>query len=174
MLACYFPQRREKAIFFDRCSQLVASYGGRPFILVGDLNTGNQTIDRTDRGKKYWCSNGFDRLCQSDSLLDLWRHTHSDTREWSWLSNSGNGFRIDHALVNRDFLDQLRPVCTYDHQTRESGLTDHSALIIEVGRVGRTLRCEFRRHHLEHFLDVELYLKKSSTTDHAALSASAL
>ena len=134
MLACYFPQLKEKGIFFERCSQLSATHRGQPFILVGDLNTGNQAIDRTERGTKYSCPEGFDRLCQLDGLIDLWRQTNGSTQEWTWLSNGGNGFRIDHALASTEFLNRWKPVCSYDHSTRNTGLSDHSALIIEVGK----------------------------------------
>ncbi len=132
MLGCYFPQRKAKAVFFDQCSQVIASYRGKPFILIGDLNTGNQITDRSEKGSMYWCPDGFDRLCHSDELVDLWRNTHKDAREWSWLSTTGNGFRIDHAFANDEFLGRYVPVCSYDHSTRTTGLTDHSALIVEM------------------------------------------
>jgi len=132
ILGCYFPQLEEKAVFFDRCSQVIATHRGKPLALIGDLNTGSQITDRSEKGVRYSCAEGFDRLCRLDGLIDLWRNTHTDAREWSWLSNRGNGFRIDHALANAEFLERSVPVCTYDHSTRTTGLTDHSALIVEI------------------------------------------
>jgi exonuclease III len=133
MLECYFPQRKVKAVFFDQCSQVIASHRGKPFILIGDLNTGNQIADRCEEGARYFCAEGFDRLCRSGELVDLWRSTHADAREWSWLfKKTATGFRIDHALANMEFVKWSAPVCSYDHSTRISGMTDHSALIIEI------------------------------------------
>jgi exonuclease III len=66
-------------------------------------------------------------------LVDLWRNTHNDEREWTWLfKKTGNGFRIDHALANTEFVKWAAPICSYDHGTRTKGLTDHSALIVEI------------------------------------------
>jgi exonuclease III len=134
MLACYFPQLNAKAAFFDRCSEIIMNDRRKPFLLPGDLNTGNQIADKSERAMKYFCAEGFDRLCRPDGLVDLWRRTNGDVREWTWMSNSGNGFRIDHALANEDFCELFKPTCTYDHRTRLIGLTDHSALIIETKR----------------------------------------
>jgi len=67
-------------------------------------------------------------------LVDLWRLTHgNESREYSWVSAPGNGFRIDDAFANDIYVRQVRPVCHYDHDTRLQTLTDHSALIVTCG-----------------------------------------
>ena len=48
LLVCYFPQLADKAPFFDRCLRLARAHRARPFLLAGDLNTGNQLADRSD------------------------------------------------------------------------------------------------------------------------------
>ena len=74
-------------------------------------------------------------LTDPGDLTDLWRHSHGeDAREWTWhAATTGNGFRIDHALGNAALLARYpRLRCRYDHSTRETGLTDHSALVVEL------------------------------------------
>lgn len=131
LLACYFPQLKDKAAFFDRCLELAAQHQAAPFVLAGDLNTGNQLADRSEGAGKYYCSDHFDRLTSAGGLSDLWRLTNGARREWTWLSpQKKNGFRIDHAFGNGAFVAAAAPICTYDHRARETGLTDHSAVVI--------------------------------------------
>lgn len=134
LLACYFPQLQAKAPFFARCAELAIAHAGRPFLLLGDLNTGNQVADRSEAAGPYACPEAFDDLVSRCLPHDLWRRTHgAEAREWSWLSHRGNGFRIDHALANTAFVEWGRPVCGYDHHPRQHGWTDHSALIVRLG-----------------------------------------
>jgi exodeoxyribonuclease-3 len=79
---------------------------------------------------KFHCADEFLSLANR-TLTDLWRaHNGEVTQEYSWYSNAGNGFRIDHALAGKHVTDQCVN-CYYDHSTRET-LTDHSALIVEL------------------------------------------
>jgi len=133
LLACYFPQLKAKAAFFDRCLELARGHQAAPFLLSGDLNTGNQLADRSEGAGKYYCSDHFDRLTSSGELQDLWRLTNGVNRERTWLSpQKKNGFRIDHAFGNQAFVAAAGPVCTYDHSPRESRLTDHSAVVVRT------------------------------------------
>jgi exodeoxyribonuclease III len=132
LLACYFPQLKAKAAFFGRCLELAYQHQATPFVLVGDLNTGNQIADRSERAGKYYCSDHFDRLTSAGGLLDLWRLTNGASREWTWHSTKGNGFRIDHAFGNGAFVAAAMPICTHDHGARETGLTDHSAVVVRI------------------------------------------
>lgn len=132
LLAAYFPQREAKARYFKACSDLATAVGVGPFLLVGDLNTGNQNADRTPTGDKYDCAELFDGLSDSHGLVDLWRRTHgAAAREWSWVTKA-NGFRLDHAFGNAAFIAAFGPTCRYDHTCRQSGSTDHSAMLIST------------------------------------------
>jgi exonuclease III len=99
LLACYFPQLRAKAAFFDRCLELAAQHQVAPF------------------------------------LSDLWRLRNGVSREWTWRSSKGNGFRIDHAFGDGAFIAAVTAICTYDHRARETGLTDHSAVVVRISDV---------------------------------------
>jgi exonuclease III len=135
LLACYFPPLRAKAVFFDQCLELAARHQAAPFLLAGDLNTGNQLADRSEGAGKFYCSDHFDRLISSGGLSDLWRLTNGVSREWTWRSSKGNGFRIDHAFGNGAFVAAATAICTYDRLARETGLTDHSAIVVRISDV---------------------------------------
>lgn len=131
ILASYFPQGNAKTAFFAACHDAAKEQTDIPFVIIGDFNTGNQLRDRGSNGERYACAEKFDALSSELCLYDLWRRTHGDlAREWSWRSSAGNGFRIDHAFANQKFIDRYQPSCNYDHEPRELGSTDHSALII--------------------------------------------
>lgn len=133
LLACYFPQRKAKCAFFARCLELAAQHQDLPFLLVGDLNTGNQTADRCRTAARFYCAKEFDELSSKAKLEDLWRRTNGMKREWSWrYPATGNCFRIDHAFGNSAFVVATAPVCSYDRKTRDAKLTDHSAIVVEV------------------------------------------
>ena len=105
MLACYFPQKFAKKAFFERCFEIAAEYTDAPFLLLGDLNTGNQIADRHATGGAYKCASMFDELSTRHALRDLWRSSNgADALQWTWLSNRQNGFRIDHAFGNAAFI----------------------------------------------------------------------
>jgi exonuclease III len=130
MLAAYFPQGTAKHPYFDVIRDLTQECIGRPLLTLGDLNTGNQVADKTPEGVKFACAERFDRLSSIEGLSDLWRLTNGvHAREWTWRT-SKNGFRIDHAFGNPEFVRQFRPLCRYDHTPREARFSDHSALLV--------------------------------------------
>ena len=124
LIGTYFPQRKDKADVFSKLEDIASSN----ILAIGDFNTGSNTLDT--EAAKFHCADEFLSLANR-TLTDLWRaHNGEVTQEYSWYSNAGNGFRIDHALAGKHVTDQCVN-CYYDHSTRET-LTDHSALIVEL------------------------------------------
>lgn len=132
VLACYFPSMKEKAPFFDAVITSALRHKRRKFLLLGDLNTGNQHADREPAGVRYNCADQFDAFTNDHRLIDLWRHSQGEAREWSWLSHRQNGFRLDHAFANRTFVKHHAPHCVYDHTPRLTGISDHSAVMVTL------------------------------------------
>ena len=62
---------------------------------------------------------------------DAWRSLHLDGREYSWFSNRGNGFRLDHAFLSPG-IDQTLRGATFSQVERAPTITDHAALIIDL------------------------------------------
>ena len=142
--AAYFPQLGAKAPFFEKCVGLARNYVAVPLLLIGDLNTGRNDVDIEGGGTPFHCEKLFIALETRAELRDLWRKEHGDLQEWTWQSHAtkrsrAHSFRLDHAFGNQELISRLAPIhCRYDHQPRESSITDHSALIVELGnRVAR-------------------------------------
>jgi exonuclease III len=131
LLGCYFPQRQAKVPFFQQCIQM-AKGTDVPFVMMGDINTGRNDLDIEGTGAGFHCADLFGALNSEAGLVDLWREQHGDRQEWTWRS-SVNGFRIDHVFGNKAFIDRFPTFrCAIDHTPRLSGLTDHSAAILEA------------------------------------------
>jgi hypothetical protein len=100
MLACYFRQNEKlaKARYFDACQRIASECVEQPFLMVGDLNTGNQALDRAPGGTPFLCANRFDELCTGAMRMDRERQT----------STSADGLDLPVDGVRRELPAALR------------------------------------------------------------------
>jgi resolvase-like protein len=132
VIGCYFPQRRAKTPFFERCIEVATKTPHLPLLIIGDFNTGRNDLDIEGNGIRFDCADLFIDLCDHAGLVDLWRFRHGERREWTWRS-AKNGFRIDHAFGNPAFVNCFPKYrCEIDHEPRLLGLTDHSAITVDL------------------------------------------
>ena len=128
LLGFYFPGRKKKIPIFEAICELDLSRLSSACLLMGDLNTGRHFID--ENAARFTAADYFDKL-EELGWIDIWRSRHPEKREFTWFSNIGNGFRIDHAFGTRSF-DELVTEAHYSHDVREERLSDHSAMIIDT------------------------------------------
>ncbi|SFC16518.1 endonuclease/exonuclease/phosphatase family protein [Streptomyces aidingensis] len=108
---------------------LVARCDG-PLLVAGDLNIvepGHTPHHSVFGDWEY----DFYRSFAAAGLTDAYRHLHPDAVEHSWFGRSSNGYRFDHAFIATTHTGRLLS-CRYDHEPREQGLTDHSALVLKL------------------------------------------
>ena len=124
---------------------LAARPPGPPRILCGDLNTPRRELPdgdvltfahessgrlRPERGPRW---DRAERLLvhglRESGWVDAFRALHGyGEREASWAWPHGGGWRLDHVLAHG-----LRPVASaYAHEWRLAGLSDHSALVVDL------------------------------------------
>lgn len=128
LLGCYFAQKQSKLPLWKYIVAFAKTNINRPCIVLGDFNTGKHYEDET--GKTFYCSEWFERLIDT-GWTDAWRYFATSRQEYTWFSRSGNGFRIDHAFVSPPMLPFLSN-CSYSHEERKQGISDHSALLVEL------------------------------------------
>jgi exonuclease III len=119
--------------FWNAAVAWLPSRTRRPFLLLGDYNAGANEVD-ADR-YRFKAGRAFSALVGT-GLVDLWRRDHGDLREHTWFSHgqhggSGRGFRIDHAFATAGLARRAQG-CWYDHSVRERGMSDHSALVVDL------------------------------------------
>lgn len=116
-----------------------------PLIVCGDLNTPRRELGpgelltfahdsrgrlREERGERW---DAAERALLADAgLVDAFRALHGYGERhasWTYPHNKG-GYRLDHVLVRG-----LEPrAAAYVHEWRLAGLSDHSALLVELAR----------------------------------------
>jgi exodeoxyribonuclease III len=119
---------------------------GRRLVLCGDLNTPRRELPdgdvitfahdsagrlRPERGERWdRAERALVHGLRERGWIDAFRalHGYAD-REASWtFTNGRGGWRLDHVLVHG-----LRPVASaYAHDWRRAGLSDHSALVVDL------------------------------------------
>ena len=128
ILGYYFPQKEAKRPVFEHLMQLSKMRINTAALWIGDLNTGKHRVDET--GASFYCAEYLGLLEQAGHI-DAWREINGDKREYTWFSNGGNGFRIDHAFVTPSLSNKLINV-RYLHDLRVNRVSDHSGLFVEI------------------------------------------
>ena len=83
-------------------------------VLIGDFNAGRHGVD--EEGATFTCTRLLGELA-TYGYLDAWRQLHPESREYTWFSHEGGGFRIDHAFISAP-LGQRLTGCKYSHIER--------------------------------------------------------
>ncbi|MGB4588922.1 MAG: endonuclease/exonuclease/phosphatase family protein [Clostridiaceae bacterium] len=128
LYGAYFPQKNEKKRIFEFLLKEMALETTKPTLFIGDFNTGKPFADEVKN--TFYCSQYMDAIEQR-GYVDAWRFIHHDEREYTWYSNKGNGFRVDHAFINSNYKNNI-VVCNYSHNERINKSSDHSLIAIEV------------------------------------------
>lgn len=100
------------------------------FVLIGDFNLGRHHLDES--GATFQNTAMLGKLATL-GYVDAWRHLQPEGREYSWFSHEGAGFRIDHAFVAPNLAGSI-VASWYSHEERDTGISDHSALLVTLDR----------------------------------------
>lgn len=112
---------------------------GISHIFFGDFNTGRHYED--EPGATFTCTRHLGTVC-SLGYVDAFRRLHPTARDATWKPSTGmhikpvktgssEGFRLDSALLSPPVARRLTGA-RYAHCVREMGISDHSAMIIEL------------------------------------------
>jgi exodeoxyribonuclease-3 len=125
----YMPNLLKKVPYWEA---LIAAFAAEPLgaeaLAIGDFNTCRAYVD--EAGAIDPCAHYLDAVA-AVGFCDLWRQRHPKGREFSWYSTRGNGFRIDHAFLSPALAARAGDV-RYSHDERVGGLSDHSALLLDL------------------------------------------
>lgn len=126
LFVMYLPHKKKHNLFENIVDEMKQNDKG---IFIGDFNSGKQFIDQ--RGDSFWYSEYFD-IMEENQYLDAWRLKQGDLREFSWYSHQGNGYRYDHIYLHKNIAPVVS-ACYYEHDWRMRKISDHSAMILELG-----------------------------------------
>lgn len=131
LLGAYFPTVTPLTTgMFEPLAKASERFVRSPTLLLGDLHAGSNRLDT--QGAEIMAGGAFELLLEALGWRDLWREKNGEREEFTWYfrGEKGNGYRYDHALSPGHRLEVQR--CWYDHSVRETGLTSHSMLVVEV------------------------------------------
>jgi exonuclease III len=106
-------------------------------LIMGDFNTGLPYID--EQKSTFWGYKYFEEILNI-GFTDCFRLFKPKDKDYSWFSNKGNGFRIDHSFISTKHHDLLMS-CNYFHNIRLNGISDHSAIITDINDFGTSSNC---------------------------------
>ena len=148
--AVYVPldtrtDRSRKAEFWRWLLVEAERLKSRPAILVGDLNTGDQVLDRSG-GMRFREGDAFAALGRS-GWRDAFREMSPAAREFSWWSRV-NGFRLDHGFVSSAGVDILAAKYVQEvgghvladplRRPERAAISDHAAFVLDVAQMSRS------------------------------------
>ena len=125
----YFPNLKEKLPLLEYMLNLPPAYLKEPALLVGDLNSGKKGLDGPDNFAFF--GTPYIEKLEAQGWTDGFRHFQGDAQEFTWYSHRANGYRLDHAFASPPMTARLLNV-RYSHRERETGLSDHSILIVDL------------------------------------------
>jgi|SRR6266545_1816016 len=137
VVGVYVPSRDDSLEKVERkrhfCSVLSASLAERvprAAVVIGDLNI----LEPTHR-PRYEIFRDWEYRFYEDFLVhgfvDAYRLKHPTEIEYSWVDYRNRGYRFDHVFVSEQFAERVQR-CGYLHDPRETDLSDHSALLVEL------------------------------------------
>jgi len=125
----YMPNLLKKVPYWET---LIAALAAEPLqaeaVAIGDFNTCRAYVD--EPGAIDVCAHYMDGI-EAIGFCDLWRRRYPEGREFSWYSTRGNGFRIDHGFLSPALAERAGEI-RYSHDERCTGLSDHSALLLDL------------------------------------------
>lgn len=127
-IPCAGPDQSAREHLFQCLLAAARRHRERPCLVIGDLNAGRHYLD--EDGARFNCTRLFGQF-SALGYTDAWRRLNADSREFSWFSAEGAGFRLDHAMISWPLLERLSS-CRYSHEERLCGLSDHSALLVQL------------------------------------------
>jgi exodeoxyribonuclease III len=142
VVGAYLPGQDRKRPHFEYLIRFAQAMDAqkKAAILIGDLNSGRNETDIEANLGKNRLADEFSTAAQYRLLeqhwKEAWLYKHPKELEFSWYPRVGvpqrkNGWRLDKAFVSAALLPRVRDAF-YDHEFRLQGLTDHSALIVDL------------------------------------------
>jgi endonuclease/exonuclease/phosphatase family metal-dependent hydrolase len=136
-----------KVLALEAVHQWLAAVGAPRAVLLGDFNTPRREHPdgtvmtfarerdgtlRPERGERHDAAETgvTEHGLREHGFADAYRAVHGwEAKDRSWTYPNGGGYRLDHVLVRG--AGQVT-AAAYAHHLREAGLSDHSALLVDV------------------------------------------
>lgn len=116
--------------FLEECRMGLPVGQGVRCLVLGSYNVVEPEPDRPRNEFFDYHDYEFYEWFEKVGYTDAFRRLHPEARVSSWFSRAGIGYRFDHAHVSERLAVTA---CSYDHELRLWGDTEHSALSVSLG-----------------------------------------
>lgn len=138
IIGLYVPSRnadaykiRRKKIFTEKVLSAIKTKDSPDFrIVCGDFNVLEPNHYPHYSFFQDWEYKFYNDLIELE-MIDAFRFLNPESREYSWVGRTGDGYRYDHIFVSNN-VSQFINKCFYEHNPREIHLSDHSGVILEL------------------------------------------
>lgn len=137
IMGLYVPSRdrtekkiQRKKNFIDDIIKNINTSAKSTSIIMGDLNILDQKHFPHYSTFYKWEYDFYDDIIKC-GYKDAYRLCNPTTNDYSWIGRTGDGYRYDYCFVSDDLIQNVIS-CSFDHETRNLKLTDHSAITIEL------------------------------------------
>lgn len=137
IMGLYVPSRdrsekkiQRKKNFIDVITKRINNFQNSTSIIMGDLNILDRNHFPHYSTFYKWEYDFYDDIIKS-GYIDAYRYCNPATNEYSWVGRTGDGYRYDYCFVLGDLIQNVVR-CSFDHETRDLKLTDHSAITVEL------------------------------------------
>ncbi|MBX2836693.1 MAG: hypothetical protein KTR35_07555 [Gammaproteobacteria bacterium] len=129
LINVHLPHKRAQLPVFEALFKHTPHSLSSWSLIIGDMNCGIPFEDSDTR--TFQNTHLFQSLLKQ-GWIDAWRSRHQKKKEFSWISTQKhNGYRYDHALASKPLNDHIQTI-HYNHSVRESKISDHSSLELEI------------------------------------------
>lgn len=137
LIGLYVPSRdrsdakiQRKKGYINAVEKYIAESKKNNRIIMGDFNILERNHIPRYSNFFEWEYDFYDKLIKL-GYLDAFHYCHPNLQEYSWVGRTKNGYRYDYCFVSSN-LEKHILNCEYIHETRDTKLTDHSAILIEL------------------------------------------
>lgn len=138
LIAAYVPSRDasprkidRKRTFLSQMSTILRNVAAEEqVVFMGDLNIVGRGHVPKYTAFRAWEYDAIDAIIEA-GLADAFVEVNPGVQVHSWVGRTGSGYRYDYAFVSPDLLHSVDS-CAYLQEPRESGITDHAAVLLTL------------------------------------------
>ena len=119
-----------KKSFVDNIEKFITESGNMSRVIMGDFNILDRNHIPHYSTFFEWEYSFYDKFIR-EGYIDAYMYCNHGKQEYSWIGRTNDGYRYDYGFASADLKDSISG-CKYIHDTRENGLTDHSAIVMEL------------------------------------------
>lgn len=137
VVGLYVPSRdrsdekiQRKKAFVENIEKFIVGSENMSRVVMGDLNILDRNHIPHYSTFFEWEYSFYDKII-SEGYIDAYLYCNHGKQEYSWVGRTNDGYRYDYSFVSANLKDSISE-CKYIHDTRKNGITDHSAIVMEL------------------------------------------